>query len=63
MNCLADYCNLHVDGKIIPPKSWSICWEDDGDCIGYYYDGHREFGIQSSQIEIHDPAYGKVFPR
>ena len=63
MNCLADYCNLRIGGKVIEPTKWSMRWEDDGDFIGYYFDGTRNIGFQSSEIEIHDPAYGKVFPK
>jgi len=64
MNCLSEYCNLHVGGEIISPTKWLMRYEADDDFIVYYQSGSgREFGTQSSEIEIHDPAYGKVWPR
>lgn len=63
MNCLDNYCVLVVNGQKIAPGSWCVRWEDDGDFIVYYREASgREIGTQSSEIEIHDPAYGKVWP-
>lgn len=63
MNILSEYCNMRIQGKTIPPGNWSMRWEDDGDFIVYYREASgREIGTQSSEIEIHDPAYGKVWP-
>lgn len=64
MNYLSEYCSLHVKGEVIPPTKWLMRYEEDDDFVVYYLNAEgKEIGTQSSEIEIHDPVYGRVFPR
>jgi hypothetical protein len=60
------YCNLSVQGYLVPAGSWFICQDEhdiiESDLVYFTKPDGTQVGTNAGEVEIIDPVYGKVYP-